>query len=106
VRGVVFGDYDVPGLATVDGIAEIDGATEQGQRRTRRWFRDGEGDMLGVGTADPLTGQGRRVPWRADAVVDVAPRLDTDNLTGGRASARGWLSGQSVSASLRSSFVS
>jgi catechol 2,3-dioxygenase-like lactoylglutathione lyase family enzyme len=38
-RGVVFEDYDVPGLKTVDGVADMDGD------RTA-WFRDSEGNFI------------------------------------------------------------
>jgi catechol 2,3-dioxygenase-like lactoylglutathione lyase family enzyme len=38
-RGVVFEDYDVPGLTTVDGVADMDG------ERTA-WFRDSEGNFI------------------------------------------------------------
>ena len=49
-RGVVFEDYDVPGLATVDGIAEIDGNyPSKGTGERAAWFRDSEGNMLGMG---------------------------------------------------------
>jgi catechol 2,3-dioxygenase-like lactoylglutathione lyase family enzyme len=50
-RGVVFEEVDLPGLRTVDGIADIagnypiKGAT--GERGA--WFRDSEGNMLGLG---------------------------------------------------------
>jgi len=50
-RGVVFEEVDLPGLRTVGGIAEISGnypskgaAGERGA-----WFRDSEGNMLGIG---------------------------------------------------------
>jgi len=49
-RGVVFEDYDVPGLATVDGMAEIDGNyPSKGSGERAAWFRDSEGNMLGMG---------------------------------------------------------
>jgi hypothetical protein len=38
-RGVVFEDYDQPGLRTVDGIA----ATPAGKAA---WFKDSEGNVL------------------------------------------------------------
>ncbi len=41
-RGVVFEEYDMPGLKTVDGIAEI-----QGVRGA--WFKDPDGNILAVG---------------------------------------------------------
>ena len=50
-RGVVFEEYDVPGLRTRDGIAEIEGNyPSKGARGERAaWFRDSEGNMLGIG---------------------------------------------------------
>jgi catechol 2,3-dioxygenase-like lactoylglutathione lyase family enzyme len=41
-RGIVFEEYDFPGLKTVDGIAEI-----QGVRGA--WFKDPDGNILSVG---------------------------------------------------------
>lgn len=41
-RGVVFENYDVPGLKTVDGIATL-GA------RNAAWFKDSEGNILAIG---------------------------------------------------------
>ena len=38
-RGLVFEDYDLPGLKTVDGIAEMDG-------ERAAWFRDSEGNFI------------------------------------------------------------
>jgi catechol 2,3-dioxygenase-like lactoylglutathione lyase family enzyme len=50
-RGVVFEEYDAPGLATVDGIAEVPGnypsKGSAGERAA--WFRDSEGNMIGIG---------------------------------------------------------
>lgn len=49
-RGVVFEDYDLPGLETIDGIAEIDGNyPSKGTGERAAWFRDCEGNMLGMG---------------------------------------------------------
>jgi catechol 2,3-dioxygenase-like lactoylglutathione lyase family enzyme len=49
-RGVVFEEVDLPGLKTVDGIADIDGnypvKGATGERGA--WFRDSEGNMLGL----------------------------------------------------------
>jgi catechol 2,3-dioxygenase-like lactoylglutathione lyase family enzyme len=50
MRGVVFEEYDLPGLKTVNGIAEIDGKYPSkgvGERAAR--FRDSEGNLLGIG---------------------------------------------------------
>jgi catechol 2,3-dioxygenase-like lactoylglutathione lyase family enzyme len=50
-RGVVFEEYDVPGLVTRDGIAEIEGNYPSKHARGERgaWFRDSEGNLLGLG---------------------------------------------------------
>ena len=41
-RGVVFEEYDMPGLKTVDEIAEIQGVKGA-------WFKDPDGNILAVG---------------------------------------------------------
>lgn len=41
-NGVVFEEYDMPGIKTVDGIAEVAG--ERGA-----WFKDSEGNLLAIG---------------------------------------------------------
>jgi catechol 2,3-dioxygenase-like lactoylglutathione lyase family enzyme len=41
-RGVVFEDYDMPGLKTVNGIAEIQGVKGA-------WFKDPDGNILALG---------------------------------------------------------
>lgn len=49
-RGVVFEEYDLPGLKTVDGIAEIKGNyPSKGSGERGAWFRDSEGNLLGIG---------------------------------------------------------
>jgi catechol 2,3-dioxygenase-like lactoylglutathione lyase family enzyme len=50
-RGVVFEDVDLPGLATMDGIAEVAGnyPSKGGIGERAAWFRDSEGNMLGIG---------------------------------------------------------
>jgi catechol 2,3-dioxygenase-like lactoylglutathione lyase family enzyme len=40
-KGVTFEDYDLPGLKTVDGIAELGGIRGA-------WFKDPEGNILSV----------------------------------------------------------
>ncbi len=52
-RGVVFEDVDVPGLRTVDGVAEVEGnyPSAGGIGERAAWFRDSEGNLLGVGQA-------------------------------------------------------
>jgi catechol 2,3-dioxygenase-like lactoylglutathione lyase family enzyme len=50
-RGVVFEDYDAPGLRTRDGIADIEGnyPSKGASGERGAWFRDSEGNLLGVG---------------------------------------------------------
>jgi catechol 2,3-dioxygenase-like lactoylglutathione lyase family enzyme len=50
-RGVVFEEVDLPGLKTVDGIAEVAGnyPSKGGKGERAAWFRDSEGNMLGIG---------------------------------------------------------
>ena len=50
-RGVLFEDVDVPGLRTKGGIAEIEGNYPSKGARGERgaWFRDSEGNLLGIG---------------------------------------------------------
>lgn len=52
-RGVVFEEYDLPGLATVDGIAEVEGnyPSKRSSGERAAWFRDSEGNLLGIGQA-------------------------------------------------------
>jgi catechol 2,3-dioxygenase-like lactoylglutathione lyase family enzyme len=53
-RGVVFEEYDLPGLTTVDGIAQIAGNyPSRGSGEKGAWFRDSEGNMLGIGEPIP-----------------------------------------------------
>jgi catechol 2,3-dioxygenase-like lactoylglutathione lyase family enzyme len=50
-RGVVFEEVDVPGLRTTDSIAEVEGnyPSKGGKGERAAWFRDSEGNMLGIG---------------------------------------------------------
>jgi catechol 2,3-dioxygenase-like lactoylglutathione lyase family enzyme len=50
-RGVAFEEYDVPGLTTVDAIAEVAGnyPSKGGVGERAAWFRDSEGNLLGIG---------------------------------------------------------
>jgi catechol 2,3-dioxygenase-like lactoylglutathione lyase family enzyme len=49
-RGVVFLEYDLPGLSTVDGIADIEGNyPSKGKGERGAWFRDSEGNLLAIG---------------------------------------------------------
>jgi catechol 2,3-dioxygenase-like lactoylglutathione lyase family enzyme len=49
--GVEFEDVDVPGLRTVNGIAEVEGnyPSSGGIGERAAWFRDSEGNLLGIG---------------------------------------------------------
>jgi hypothetical protein len=49
-RGVIFEEVDVPGLRTVEGIADVEGNyPSKGVGERGAWFRDSEGNLLGVG---------------------------------------------------------
>jgi catechol 2,3-dioxygenase-like lactoylglutathione lyase family enzyme len=49
-RGVIFEEVEVPGLKTIDGIAEVAGNyPSKGTGEKAAWFRDSEGNMLGIG---------------------------------------------------------
>jgi catechol 2,3-dioxygenase-like lactoylglutathione lyase family enzyme len=49
-RGVVFEEYDLPGLKTVNGIAQIAGNyPSKGKGEKGAWFKDSEGNLLGIG---------------------------------------------------------
>ena len=49
-RGVIFEEYDVPGLRTENGLVTIDGQyPSKGTGETGGWFRDSEGNLIGVG---------------------------------------------------------
>ena len=46
-NGVVFEDYDIPGVETKDNIATFEAA---GRLVSAAWFKDSEGNILSVGT--------------------------------------------------------
>jgi catechol 2,3-dioxygenase-like lactoylglutathione lyase family enzyme len=49
-RGVVFEEYDMPGLETKNGVADITGNyPSKGIGERGAWFRDSEGNLLGLG---------------------------------------------------------
>ena len=52
-RGVVFEEYDMPGLRTIDGVAEVTGnyPSHGGVGERAAWFHDSEGNLLAVGQA-------------------------------------------------------
>jgi predicted enzyme related to lactoylglutathione lyase len=55
-RGVVFEEYDLPGLTTVDGIVEVSGnyPSKGGVGERAAWFKDSEGNLLAIG--EPMLG--------------------------------------------------
>jgi catechol 2,3-dioxygenase-like lactoylglutathione lyase family enzyme len=50
-RGVVFEEYDFPGLKTANGIAEVSGnyPSSGGIGERGAWFYDSEGNLLAIG---------------------------------------------------------
>jgi catechol 2,3-dioxygenase-like lactoylglutathione lyase family enzyme len=50
-KGVAFEEVDLPGLRTVDGIAEVAGnyPSSGGLGERAAWFRDSEGNLIGIG---------------------------------------------------------
>jgi catechol 2,3-dioxygenase-like lactoylglutathione lyase family enzyme len=50
-RGVVFEEYDGPGLTTRNAIADIDGnyPSKNATGERAAWFRDSEGNLIGIG---------------------------------------------------------
>jgi catechol 2,3-dioxygenase-like lactoylglutathione lyase family enzyme len=50
-RGVVFEEYDLPGLKTINGIADVSGnyPSSGGIGERGSWFRDSEENLLAVG---------------------------------------------------------
>ena len=50
-RGVVFEEFDLPGLTTVDGVVEVQGnyPSKGGVGERAVWLRDSEGNLLGIG---------------------------------------------------------
>ena len=52
-RGLTLEEYDAPGLATTDGIARVEGnyPSKGGVGERAAWFRDSEGNLMGIGQA-------------------------------------------------------
>ncbi|HEY6574653.1 MAG TPA: VOC family protein [Mycobacterium sp.] len=49
-RGVVFEEYGIPGLPMVNGVVDIPGNyPSKGRGERGAWFRDSEGNLLGLG---------------------------------------------------------
>jgi hypothetical protein len=55
-RGVAFEEYDLPGLRTINAIAEVSGnyPSSGGIGERGAWFRDSEGNLLALG--QPIRG--------------------------------------------------
>ena len=53
-RDVMFEEVDVPGLRTVEAIAQVeDDYPSAGVGERAPWFRDSEGNLLGIGQLVP-----------------------------------------------------
>ena len=53
-RGVVLEEFGIPGLPMVNGIVDIpDNYPSKGRGERGAWFRDSEGNLLGLGQATP-----------------------------------------------------
>lgn len=52
-RGVAFEEYNLPGLTTVNGIADVAGnyPSKGGAGERAAWFKDSEGNLLAIGHA-------------------------------------------------------
>jgi hypothetical protein len=52
-RGLEFEEYDFPGFETRDGIVNVHGnyPSDGGVGERAVWFRDSEGNLLGIGQA-------------------------------------------------------
>ena len=72
-RGVVFEEYNLPGLKTVKGIAEITGNyPSRGTGEKGAWFKDSEGNLLAIGQAVNGCGAGLSEPVREIISVLIA----------------------------------
>jgi catechol 2,3-dioxygenase-like lactoylglutathione lyase family enzyme len=88
-RGVVFEEYDLPGLNTVNGIAEIEGNyPSKGVGERGAWFRDSEGNLLGIGH-DVVSATNRRHA----RIAPVSPASDSALLHHALAAGRNRLDG-------------
>ena len=52
-RGLTFEEFEMSGMETVDGITEVPGnyPSKGGKGERAVWFRDSEGNLLGMGQA-------------------------------------------------------
>jgi catechol 2,3-dioxygenase-like lactoylglutathione lyase family enzyme len=84
-RGVVFEDYDLPGLKTVDGIAEIEGQyPSKGSGERGAWFRDSEATCSGSAnwSLEQIRGANIRRPRDRAAPEHHAPDDSEDDRIG------------------------
>jgi hypothetical protein len=51
VHSTAFEEYDLPGLHTFNGVAEVEGnyPSAGGAGERAAWFRDSEGNLFGIG---------------------------------------------------------
>lgn len=64
-RGVIFEEYDLPGIKTVNGIAKISGNyPSRGTIEKGAWFKDSEGNLLAIGQSLDGCGAGLSEPAR------------------------------------------
>lgn len=63
-RGVVFEEVDMPGLKTVGGICEVEGnyPSKGATGERAAWFRDSEGNLIGVGELVSIPAEAGNVP--------------------------------------------
>jgi catechol 2,3-dioxygenase-like lactoylglutathione lyase family enzyme len=51
-RGLVFEEFELPGMPAVDGVVEVPGNyPSKGSGERAAWFRDSEGNLIGIGQA-------------------------------------------------------
>jgi catechol 2,3-dioxygenase-like lactoylglutathione lyase family enzyme len=87
-RGVVFEEYDLPGLTTVDAIADIEGNyPSKGNGERGAWFRDSEGNLLGIG--QPVGRSADEVPSASSEARSEPEERRLEALVG-RWRTRGW----------------
>ena len=50
---MIFEEYDMPGLKTVNGIAEVEGnyPSKGSAGEKAAWFKDSDGNLLAIGQA-------------------------------------------------------
>src|SRR5205823_12804235 len=73
-RDVVFEEYDIPGLTTIAGIAQIAGnyPSKGGAGERGAWFKDSEGNLLAIGQPLHPCGAGLSEPVREMISILIA----------------------------------